>query len=48
MKNSYWEVKRGGVVIGHGSKLTMPSKDLRKELRAAGYKIYVEGKLMRE
>ena len=48
MTNSYWEVRRDGKVIGHGSKLTMPSKELRKELRSAGYKIYVEGKIMRE
>ena len=48
MTSSYWEVKRDGKVIGHGSKLTMPGKELRKDLRAAGYKIYVEGKLFRE
>lgn len=43
-----WEVRRDGVVIAHGSKATMPSKDMRKELRTAGYKIYVDGKLYRE
>lgn len=48
MTSVYWEVKRDGVVIGHGSKLTMPSKELRKELRSAGYKIYVCGKIFRD
>lgn len=46
--NSYWEVRRGGKVIGHGSEPTLPDKWLRKELRANGYRIYVEGKLFRE
>ena len=43
-----WEVRRDGVTIAHGSKATMPSKDLRKELRTAGYKIYVDGKIFRD
>jgi hypothetical protein len=48
MKADYWEAKRDGVVIGHGPKSTMPSAEERKQLRAGGLKIYVEGKLYRE
>lgn len=43
-----WEVKHNGTVIAHGSKQTMPDKELRKQLRSDGYKIYVDGKLFRE
>lgn len=46
--DDYWAVKRGGEVICHGPKQTMPNAQERKLLREGGHKIYVEGKLYRE
>lgn len=43
-----WEVRRDGKTICYGSEKTMPSREERKSLRNAGYKIYVDKKLFKE
>lgn len=40
-----WEVKKDGRVVAHGPMTTIPAPDRIKELTAAGYKVYVDGKL---
>jgi hypothetical protein len=47
-QNGDWEVRRDGQVIACGSNATIPDKDMRKQLRLDGYKIYVDRKLYRE
>ncbi len=42
-----WQAKRDGEVIAHGSMATLPDAAQRRSLAAAGYKIYVDGKLYR-
>lgn len=44
----YWEVRRDGEPLAYGPKATMLTAEERKIMRAAGLKIYVEGKLYRE
>lgn len=44
----YWEVRRDGATLAHGSKDSMPNEAQRRALRSDGHKIYVEGKLYRE
>lgn len=48
MNDYYWEVRRDGIIIAHGSKSTMPQLAERQSMRSAGMKIYVEGKIFRE
>lgn len=45
---SYWGVRREGVTMAWGSKDSFPNEEERKNLRAGGHKIYLEGKLFRE
>lgn len=46
-KTVIWQVCRGDVVLAYGPETTVPGKDMRKELRDAGYEIYVDGKRLR-
>ena len=43
-----WEVKRDGRVIAHGPMSTMLSEDKIRDLIAAGYKVYVDGKIYKK
>jgi hypothetical protein len=43
-----WEVRMDGSVYAHGPIETLPDKKTRGELRAAKFKIYVDGRLYRE
>ena len=44
----YWEVRRDGEPLAYGPKATMLTAEERKIMRAAGLKIYVEGKIYKE
>lgn len=44
-KQPEWEVKKDGEVYEHGYEDTMLSAQDRKNRRAAGYEIYLNGKL---
>lgn len=43
-----WEIKKDGVTVCHGeSEATYPNNETLKSLAAAGYKIYLDGKLQK-
>lgn len=44
----YWEVRRDGVPLAYGSKVSLPTAPERKALRDGGHKVYVEGKIFKE
>lgn len=43
-----WEVRKNGNVFAHGPVETMPPPEQRRQMRAAGYEIYLDGKLYRK
>lgn len=43
-----WQIKKDGVIKAHGSGAVPYSLDTRKQMRAAGYKIYVDGKVYKQ
>jgi len=43
-----FEVKKDGKVMQYGPLLCLPDAERRRQLRAAGYKIYVDGRLYKE
>lgn len=43
-----WEVRKDGKAYAGGPMATMPDARQRSSMRAAGYQIYVDGKLHRE
>lgn len=43
-----WEVRKGGQAYAGGPMETLPDAQQRRSMRAAGYKIYVDGKPYRE
>lgn len=43
-----WEIKKDGVTMCHGeSEAAYPSKEVIKDMQAAGYKVYIDGKLQK-
>lgn len=44
----YWEVRRDGVPLAYGPKMSLPTAPERKALRHGGHKVYVEGKLFND
>lgn len=43
-----WEVKKDGITVCSGESMAgCPSYDLIKSMSAAGYKIYIDGKLQK-
>ena len=43
-----WQVKKGGATKAHGSGEIPYSAETLKQMRAAGYKIYVDGKVWKK
>lgn len=40
-----WEVKNGDRRLAYGSEATMPTPQERKQFKAAGLNVYIDGKL---
>lgn len=43
-----WEVRKDGQAYAGGPMETMPSAEQRRSMRAAGYQIYVDGRIQRD
>lgn len=39
-----WEIRKGGMVYAHGPASTMPTLKERKQMRNAGYQVYLDGR----
>lgn len=44
-KRAKWQIRRGGEIISFGPEETLPDLQERKQRRADGYQVYVDGKL---
>lgn len=40
-----WEIKDGDRRLAYGCEATMPTPQERKQFKAAGYQVYIDGKI---
>lgn len=39
-----WEIRKSGIVFAHGPAPTMPTAKERKQIRNAGYQVFLDGR----